>query len=504
MENDFSKPQRQSLIGVLVMFGDTFQKALRALWPILIVWIVRFDEMSKISLIVGAVAILAVVGVIAYLKYLNFTFFLDEENEEFVVNKGVLKKSRIAISLDKIQQVNINQSIIQKIIGVYALEVDTAGSGGNEVSIKAIKHDLALALKERLLKSGRDTVEAYVEDGNNTAGTANGHPFIKISLLSLLKTGITSNYARSFALLLAFFITILQYVDDYIDAAGYEEDPLANYINADVLLSFFSFILIAVIVLTLVVNLARTIIKYFDYKITRQPGSSLLLSYGLLNTKNSIIRPEKVQIVTVGRNYFQKKMDIQDVKIRQAANLENEDKEQRKSAIEIPGCSEAEKNILLQFLLEKIPERGVALKPDIRKVIMEVIKFLILPVCIFFGVSYFLLPSVFEYALLVPVYVVFVGILIYFAYRNSRLFVTDDFIVKKSGAWDVDKEYVAPHKIQAIALKQFFWHRKADIGTVTLHTAGGTISFGLANYTRLKELVNVWMYRVETTNKNWM
>ena len=54
MNNDFSRPQRQSLVGVVVMFGNTLQKMVRALWPILIVWIFKFQELNKLSLLIGA------------------------------------------------------------------------------------------------------------------------------------------------------------------------------------------------------------------------------------------------------------------------------------------------------------------------------------------------------------------------------------------------------------------------------------------------------------------
>ncbi|RWX00425.1 PH domain-containing protein [Flavobacterium cerinum] len=504
MKNNFSQPQRQSLIGVVVMFADTLQSAIRALWFILIVWILKIDELNKIYFIIGAVAVLIGVSLIAYLKYRNFTFFLDEENEEFVVHKGIWNKSRIAIPFDKIQQVNINQSIIQKIIGVHALEVDTAGSSGKEVAIRAISHDAALALKERLLEAGykKKAVTKEFADGLETEDNHN-HSFIQISLLSLFKTGITSNYTRSFALLLAFVITSFQYIEDFVKVAGYDEDPLDQYINTEVLLRFISFIIVGIMVLTLIINLVRTIVKYYNFKITRQQDS-LLLSYGLINTKNTIIRPEKVQIVTIGRNYFQKRLDINDIKIRQASGVEANDKDQKKTAIEIPGCNNAEKDLLMRFLLEKIPERGIALKPSIRKIIMEAIGLLIIPLGIFFSLAYYAFPSIMEYAIFVPVYVLFVAIMIYFAFSHSRLFVTDDFIVKQSGAWDIDNDFIAPHKIQTISLTQYFWHKSSDIGIVTLHTAGGTISFGLADYTRLKQLVNYWLYQVEASPRNWM
>lgn len=501
MENNFSQPQRQSLIGVVVMFADTFQGAIRALWPLLIVWVLRINQLNKVYLWSAVTVILISLAVIAYLKYRNFTFHLDEENEEFVIRKGILNKSRLAIPLDKIQQVNINQSLIQKIISVYALEVDTAGSSSKEVSIRAISHNLALQLKERLLDGGSKTIS---DTENLPEADSKEHPFIKISFLTLVKTGLTSNYTRTFALMFAFAITIYQNVEDFIQAAGYEEDPLDDYINEELLLKFVIFIIIGILVLTLTINLFRTIIRYFDFKITKQKGA-LLLSHGLLSTRNTIIRPDKVQLLAIGRNFFQKKLGIQDIRIRQASGMETSgtNKQQRNAAIEIPGCNEAEKNALMEFLLESIPEKGVTLKPSMRKLVFQIIKSLIIPLGIFSLICY-LAPEVREYIIFVPLYILFVGLIIYFSFRNYRLYVNDNFIIKKSGAWDIGTLVLAPHKIQAVKLTQFFWHKSADVGTLTLYTAGGILSFGLADYTRLKQFADYWLYQVETTDKNWM
>jgi putative membrane protein len=307
---------------------------------------------------------------------------------------------------------------------------------------------------------------------------------------------------RSFGILLAFFISTLQHIDDYLKFTGINDDLVDEYVNSDVLLRFVSFIIGTIIFLTLMVNLVRTVIRYFNFRVTKQQNS-LLLSHGLISTRNTIIRPEKVQIVTVGRNYFQKKFNINDVKVRQASDLDA-DKEQKKSAIEIPGCSNAEKDKLLEFLLDKMPERGFKVKPNFRKMIFESFKFLLIPVGLFFLFANYAVPEAMDFIIFVPIYAVFVGILIYFAFRNNRLFITPDFIVKQSGAWDIDNDFIAPHKIQALKLTQFFWQKGSDVGIVNLYTAGGTVSFGLANFTQLKKLVNYWLYQVETTEKNWM
>lgn len=499
MRSDFSQPQRQSLIGIVVMFGDALQGTIRAFLPFLIITVVQGKANSAYLWGSGGIILLLTL-IIGYLNYLNFTFFIDEDSEEFVVRKGILKKTRIGIPLDKIQQVNINQSLLQKIVGVHALEVDTAGSNKKEVTIKALSHSHALVLKDRLLQGSDNVTDFELADENFESKRP--LPFIEISLLSLLKTGITSNYVRSFGLLLAFFISTLQHIDDYLKFAGMNDDLIDRYVNTDVLVRFVSFIIGTIILLTLMVNLVRTIVRFYNFKVTKQQ-SSLLLSHGLINTRNIIIRPDKVQIVRVGRNYFQKKFNINDVKVRQASDLEA-NKEQQKSAIEIPGCTDAEKNQLLEFLLEKMPERGFKVKPNFRKLIFESFKFLVIPISVFLLLAYYILPDAMNFIIFIPIYVVLVSILIYFAFKNSRLFVNPDFIVKQSGAWDVDNDFLAPHKIQTIKLTQFFWQKGSDVGIINLYTAGGTISFGLANFTQLKKLVNYWLFQVESTEKNWM
>jgi putative membrane protein len=100
-------------------------------------------------------------------------------------------------------------------------------------------------------------------------------------------------------------------------------------------------------------------------------------------------------------------------------------------------------------------------------------------------------------------YVLFVGI-VYFSFRNNRLFINDDFIIRQSGAWDVDNEIIEPGKIQAITTSQLFWHKSVDIGSITIHTAGGNISFQLGNFTTIKQYVNLWLYEMETSDSNWM
>jgi putative membrane protein len=504
MRTDFSQPQRQSLIGVLVLFFYTLQQYAKALWPVMVVWVFKFDEVNKLYFFLGIFATFVIIGIVSFLQYLNFTFLLDKENEEFVISEGVFNKTITTIQLNKIQQVNINQSFLQKLVGVYELAVDTAGSNKKEGAIKAISHELALELKSRLLENEKiiktSTSESDAEDCGVEEEATESFDVIKISFLSLLKIGITSNYLKSISLLLIFVITVSDYFNKITGKDLIQDENIEDYVDQNLVVQTIIVIALFLLALVLMVNIVRVVFRYFDYKITRQKGS-LLLSFGLLNTKNTIIKPEKVQITSVSRNYFQKKMNILELKIKQASSGSAEE---QKSVIEIPGCNEQERDEILKLLFHKLPEKGVVMEPNFRKLGFSVFLTIGLPLFLVFLFRSYIELQGMSLGLGVFAYIVFVGLIQFFIFRNNRLYVNDDFIIKQSGAWDIKNEIIEPGKIQAITTSQLFWHKTADIGSITLHTAGGNIAFQLGNYSKIKEYVNLWLYEIETSDSNWM
>jgi len=501
MKADFSQPQRQSSIGVLIMFFDTIQEYGRALLPLIVIGILKFDNTNRLYIFLSIPVIFVIIGIIAYLKYLHFTFFLDNQNGEFVVTEGVFNKTRTTIQLHKIQQVNIRQSLLQRIIGVHALDVDTAGTNDKEVSIKAVSHELALNLKSVLLDNIRITENGKVaSESFDSRNAISEQPFISISFLSLLKVGITSNYIRSLGLLLAFFVTTYDYAIRLSNHGIIDEDQFINYFDKGFVMRFVGILIVLLLVVILIINIFRTIIKFFNYQITKQSGS-LLLSFGLFATKSTIIKPEKVQVVSVTQNYFQKKFDILELKIKQATNGE---KEARKQAIEIPGCDKNEHIAILKLLFGEMPEKGFMIKPNFRKLGFAVFLTIVLPLVLFYSVALNGSPNLLEYQYGVAVYVVFMGIIQYFSFRNNRLFINDRFIIKQSGAWDISNEIIEPHRIQAITTSQLFWHKSLNIGSITLHTAGGNVGFQLGNFEKIRNYANLWLYEMETSNSNWM
>ncbi|MGL2963757.1 PH domain-containing protein [Flavobacterium sp. RSB2_4_14] len=500
MKSNFNQPQRQSLFGVLVIFLESVFQVLKATWPIIVISLLKANTKSVLIGFLILAVIFIYLAVYSFLKYRNFTFYIDDENDEFIISDGIINKTKTTIQLHKIQQVNIQQSLIQRIIGVYALDVDTAGSDTKEGNIKAISHEMAIALKSKLLENdGRKAVGAE-EKVSELKLEDNLIPFIKINLLSLLKIGITSNYVKSVGLILTFFFTIYE----NLHQAGAEDvistERFEGFVDENSLwYSGLVFVLVMFSVVFLI-NIGRTLLKFFDYTITKQKGS-LLLSYGLINTKSTILKPEKVQIVKVSQNYLQKKLNVLEIKIKQAISAEKQD---AKSLIEVPGCTAFERDAILKLLFKKLPEKGAIMRPNFRKLVFSIFLLIVLPLTGYYIFGNYIDKIVFEYAVLVIFYVVFCATVLFFSFSNYRLFINENHIIKQSGAWDIDNDIVEIGKIQAITISQLFWHKSLNIGSLTIHTAGGNITFQLGNFDTINEYVNIWLYEIETSNSNWM
>lgn len=94
--------------------------------------------------------------------------------------------------------------------------------------------------------------------------------------------------------------------------------------------------------------------------------------------------------------------------------------------------------------------------------------------------------------------------MLFYSFYHHRLYVNEYFIIKQKGIWDITTEIIEPHKIQSIAAYQYPWHKSLDIGHLTIYTAAGSIKLLYSNFSNIKNLVNLWLYQVESKDKNWM
>lgn len=504
MSLDFSQPQRQSAAGILINGAYIVQRFARAMFIPLAIFLIKSNKTALLYTILGLVGVLIISLIYGYFYYRKFTFYLDTLKQEFVIDKGVFGRKQLSIPIEKIQQVNINQGFLQKLIGVYSLQIDTAGSDSKEVNISAISGDIAYALKEHLLNGDKNEISSIADaDLNIQPFSQYDTSFIKISPATLLKIGLTSNYGQSIVLLLGFGYAVFHNIKEVLKAFDNDNGQVEQFFKSGVTIISISVLLVAIIFVLLVTNVIRTFVKYFDFQISKH-HHSLLISSGLLAKKNTLLHPDKVQITEYSQNYFQKKIGLFNMALKQAhSGQQQSEKEVRANNMEVPGCSPSEKDEVLRMILSKLPQDGTSYKPNFRFMNLPIVFSIILPLAGYL-VFYQFIAEVRAFYPLAIFYVLVASLMIYISFTKHRITVSEDFIIKQRGIWDISKEIIEPHKIQSISTSQFPWHRALDIGHVTLHTAAGDISFSYGNFREIKNLVNWWLYQVEISEKDWM
>jgi putative membrane protein len=492
---NFSIPQRQSIKGIVIMFFDTVQKFIRAFWAFIIILLLRLEAEKYLIAFAILLAIIVVLVVIAFLQYRNFTFYLDQDNQEFVVKKGVISKEQLVIQLDRIQQVNINQTVIQKLINVYSVDIDTAGSSKKEVSIRAVEKEFALLLKDELItKKKSSTIEVKpIEDQNS---------IFRISFSTLFKVGLTSNYGRSIALLIGFFAAAYNGIQDLQMVTKIDENQFENYYEKGLGFLVISILIALLFVSIIVINIVRTIIKHYNFEL-KNTSNNLTISQGLFARKNTILNPLKVQIISITQNYFQKKLNFSDVNLKQITN-NSDANDNSKSDIIIPGCAKEEYEHLLKLINSSITDTFIELRPNWRFLLFPTMIKILISLLIFVSYNTFKVNEHYEFlSFLVSYWIVMLFVSIA-RYKNYKLKASESQIIKTSGFWDITNEIIEIHKIQSLSIKQYFWHKNSNLGHLKIYTAAGTISFKFGNFIQLQRLVNSWLINIESSHKTWM
>lgn len=494
----FNEPQRQSKLGFFVLFFKYVYGLIKAMWITIFIVFARPHVFHTLYVIAAIIAIIVYFGTISALNYYFFTFYIDQNKNEFIVSHGIFNKTKTIINLSKIQQVNLKQNFLQKILNLYAVEIDSAGSDEKEGKIVAISAKLANELKVSLLQQASLVKEEVVRE-ILAAQTPKLSNKIQISFFNLVKYGISSNYVRNFGFIIVGFFGLYEKFDQLEKAEIINRQEIESVTIDNDNITLLVFFLLIIMLLGIFLNLIYNVIKYFNFRIEPQE-KSLVFMQGLFTTNTVLLSTQKVQLVKISQNLLQNKLKISELKIKQSVGMETNTRE---SSLLVPGIDNNDKDQIFKLIFDNIFQANEILKPNFRKLVFTIFIFGIIPSTIFFIISNFLIVQLQEYQNFAFGYLVIVGLFATIYFKNYKLFLADNFLVKQSGIWDIEQEFVQVNKIQAITTSQLFWHKTANIGSLTIHTAGGNIDFDLGNFERINELVNIWLYQIESSEKVW-
>ncbi|KQR94589.1 hypothetical protein ASG01_01520 [Chryseobacterium sp. Leaf180] len=486
--NSFFSPQRQSKIGIVLLFLYNAADVIKNSWFFLVFLWLKKDKFNLLFVATAVILGFVLLLVSAFLRYYNFTYQIDDETDEFIIKKGIFNKSVTRIKTDKVQEVIISQPFTHRIFNIFKLEIDSPGSSEKEVVIPALSRQNALDLKLYLTESkivgiSEENIPAERFDLLNE----------KIPFFNLLRYGFTANYIQSFFAFLSVIIYVISKLENFLRESDYADRFDYGDFREDILKYSLVAVAVAVIILFIIgitVNSVRNIIQYFGFKIVENKRS-FSLEHGLFSTKNFIVNKRKVQVVAETQNWLQKKLKISSLKLLQIGSNEHE-----KKSAKIPGISDEMKNQILVSLWKEKPVFTEILKPNIRWLLLNTVIFVVFPsVFAIYLFSEFIKENILAFILIL----IFAEAILFGMFKKLTMKVGERFIEKKSGLWDVDTHTFEIEKLQTVKISQYFWQRKTNLGKITFYTSAGNYGLSALDFFKVKKLMNFALFKIETS-----
>ena len=491
---DFSQPIRQSYVAILMIVYKYYSVIIRQLLPVIVIFVIGSNRSASWTdyIVYGVVVIAILSMVIAIIAF--FRFYFHVENDELVVEQGILNKKKTTIPFDRIQTINIEQNLIHQFFKVVKVEVDTAGTDKSEFSFDALKMDMAeqlraiiLTRKSKLKKVSSESQEiaAVIEEPSRE--------ILKVEIPQLIKIGLTENHLKSGWIIFAFGYWIYESLTD----VGVDVESYRSEFDVSPTITLIIFLIALFMAASLIISLVRTILLYFELRFLRI-GNGFRVTSGLFTKKNVAALDNKIQMLSFADNPLMKLLGYKNLLLKQASSVELTSK----SSIKIPGCLQYQIDDVTNTLYGKRNQSGILFYPvDIRYFIRSSIYITLF--CLLIIVPGFFLNQPWMIAL-GSFLLAYLILITYLNYRKTKYGFNDKMIVVKGGTFG-DKTTMFPlYKLQSVALKQNIYQRRRDLATVVLYTASGGTSIPYIDKRLAQSIMNYMLYKVESDNRKWM
>ncbi|WP_196138206.1 PH domain-containing protein [Aliikangiella sp. G2MR2-5] len=489
---------RLSPISVLFFLGKSISSILKDALPGLApLGVLIFNSENKtwvVGLVIAGIVLLTIVS--AVLQYLFFKYRLQED--KILINDGVFKKRQRTLEHDRIQNVNIIQPVYFKIFDLVTLNLETAGSKGNEANLAGISRQSAEKIKQNILAKAPEFEDSIVEN-SEPIESASTSTLATANLNQLVQYGLTSNAMFWFLIFLA---PLFGALDDVIENWIGDEtvDAFVNSFGGGLKggLVLIAVALFSLLFVMLLFSITGSILRFYKYHLT-QEKDTLRRHSGLISTHEESLKLSKIQAMTFQTNFIGLWLKAENITIKQASTQVNNESS-RSNLFIIPSRVRQESIELLKRLL------GVNKLPDLldsvdRRYIRKNTLILSVPVFILSIILWINSSSLLS---LLPLSLT---PLIWLFYRQKwkqlGYKITSHFGFVRKGVIGYRYTCLPLFKVQRVSISQSFLQKRNNLATLTLYMASESITIPYIPMRSAVEWFDKISTQIETRNENW-
>jgi putative membrane protein len=430
--------------------------------------------------VVVVVAVLVVTAVVRVLAWQRFRFSFD--GAVLRVEEGVLSRNVRSLDVARIQQVEVDRSLLARLLGLASLRVETAGGSGEaEVELRVIPEPDAQALRTAVRASkaalqgtttagaptgpagdGADTSDAGAVRGDSAEHTTD-RVVVHVPLARIVLAAVSGSRLLVLPAVLA---AGLQFLGDATELGGGTVDPetLARRVLALGIVGIVAVLIPASFVAATAAGLLR------DWGWTmRRVDDDLHVSRGLLTTRESVIPLARVQLVEVQRNWIRRALGFAAIRVHSAGGSSGSSGDDRR--VTIPLIRDEEVDGLVRELLP-----GVTGVPSLRahptgarrRAVFRWVRASLVP-----AAALLLVPGLVgelrALGWVLPLVAAGLGLVEYGQLAHAR---DARVLAARSGALSVTTGLVPLVKVQGVTRRASPFQRRLGLATLTAHVAG--------------------------------
>ena len=412
----------------------------------------RFGTLPAVGL-AAAVLMAALAYEVAY--YRRFDYELTADTLD--IRSGVISRREREIPYRRIQNVDVSRSVLQRAIGVAAVDLETAGGSETEGAIRFVTPDAATSLQREVQRLKRD--RASTDEAKTTSSTAPDEELLfEISPRELALVGALSFDGR--------LIGLLVFV-------GSGSVPVVSGLLPDASALALSGVVVAgvggLVVVSWVLGAAVSFSNYYGFRLSKA-GDELRYERGLFRRYSGSIPVEKVQTLTVTDNPAKRALGYATLTIETAGYAPGQGGEDGNQAA-IP-IARRDRVYDLAREVEQFGEPAFARPP--RRVRWRYgIRYLIVVSVltgVAFGVDRLSGVTVPWYA--AALLLLAVPLAAHLQWRHRGYWLGDDHLLTRNGFWSRSVKAVPYYRIQNVIDRRSLFQRRWNVASVVADTAG--------------------------------
>jgi putative membrane protein len=379
------------------------------------------------------------------LYYRRFEYELTEETLD--IRSGVLGRRAREIPYHRIQNVDVSRNVVHRLLGIAAVDVETAGGGETEASLRYVDETEATRLQQELGSRGR---------GEEAVPTESADPLFELAPRELLLLGTVSLDLRFVS---ALFVLVTIAAPGLADRLG--PMPGSPLVAAP-------FALVGLYLAAAAVGGLASAANYYGFRLWRI-GDELRYERGLVQRFSGTVPLEKVQRLTIEANALARALGYATLAVETAGYAPGD--EGRSAAVPI---AERERVLSLARSIEPFDDVTFERPPSRARTRYGVRYALVLGLLA--GLLYaaewlagfrlgWYLPLV-----LLPL----VPVAAHVAWRHRGYALLDDHFVARNGFWVETITVVPYYRVQNVMSSATVFQRRRDLATLTVDTAGSS------------------------------